>query len=107
MKRNLLSATVAFALLLTSSVGTSAYANDGQLKALNDRAGTLYREGNYDRAEELANQSLAVAEKSFGPDHPAVATSLNNLAELYLATNRIPEADQFQKRAKAILAIKR
>jgi Tetratricopeptide repeat len=33
--------------------------------------------------EELLFSSLAIREKTLGPDHPDVATSLNNLAWLY------------------------
>ena len=34
-------------------------------------------------AEPLIKRSLAIREKVLGPDHPDVARSLNNLAELY------------------------
>jgi len=45
--------------------------------------------------------------KPIAPDHPDVATSLENLAALYSATNRMKEAEVFEKRAAAIRAIKR
>ncbi len=37
-----------------------------------------------------------------GPEHPDVATSLNNLAELYRATGRYAEAEPLYQRAIAI-----
>ena len=40
-------------------------------------------QGRYADAEPLYKRSLAIREKSLGPDHPDVATSLNNLAVLY------------------------
>ena len=41
-------------------------------------------------------------EASYGPDHPAVATALNNLAALLRATNRLAEAEPLYRRALAI-----
>jgi len=37
----------------------------------------------YAKAEPLYNRALAIREKALGPEHPDVATSLNNLAMLY------------------------
>ena len=39
--------------------------------------------GKYAKAEPLYQRALAIWEKALGPEHPDVATSLNNLAELY------------------------
>ncbi len=36
-------------------------------------------------AEPLYKRALAIWEKALGPEHPHVAASLNNLAELYRA----------------------
>ncbi len=41
-------------------------------------------------------------EKVLGPGHPNVATSLNNLATLYIVTDRYAEAEPLQKRSLAI-----
>ena len=51
--------------------------------------------------------SLAIREKALGPDHPSVATSLENLAALYRATERDKEALELEKNAERIRAIKR
>ena len=40
-------------------------------------------QGRYAEAEPLYKRALAIREKALGPDHPDVATSLNNLAVLY------------------------
>ena len=55
---------------------------------LNEEAAQLYRAGKYDRGVIVAKQALSVAESNVGPDHPDVATSLNNLAGLYHAQGR-------------------
>ena len=64
-------------------------------------------QGNYTKAEPLYKRSLDILEKALGPNHPDVATSLENLAELYRATNRSAEAKKLDGRAKNIRAIKR
>jgi tetratricopeptide (TPR) repeat protein len=53
-------------------------------------------------AEALYRRALAINEKYFGPDHPNVATDLNNLAELLRDTNRLSEAEPLIRRALAI-----
>ncbi|CAN0575198.1 unnamed protein product, partial [Laminaria digitata] len=40
-------------------------------------------QGNYAEAGPLYERSLAIKEKALGREHPSVATSLNNLAELF------------------------
>ncbi|MFH1371767.1 MAG: tetratricopeptide repeat protein [Planctomycetota bacterium] len=46
----------------------------------------------------MYKRALAIDEASFGKDHPDVAIDLNNLAQLYKATNRYPEAEPLMKR---------
>ena len=53
-------------------------------------------------AEPLYRRTLAINEQTRGPDHPIVATCLNNLALLLLATNRLAEAEPLMRRALAI-----
>jgi hypothetical protein len=52
-------------------------------------------------------RALAIVEKTLGPDHPYVATSLNNLAALYRTTKRDEEAESLEQRAARIRAIQR
>ncbi len=47
-------------------------------------------------------RALKIDEKSYSPEHPEVATDLNNLATLYKATNRLAEAEPLMKRALKI-----
>ena len=51
--------------------------------SLNNLAELYHDQGRYADAEPLYQRSLAISEKALGPDHPDVATSLNNLAGLY------------------------
>ncbi|NQU76617.1 MAG: tetratricopeptide repeat protein, partial [Planctomycetes bacterium] len=67
------------ALLFILSTGISAHAQGSELETLNDEVISLYRQGRYDRAVVVAKKALQVAEQAVGPDHPSVATSLNNL----------------------------
>ena len=50
----------------------------------------------------MLRRSLAIGEKSLGPDHPAAAVRLTNLALLLQATNRLAEAEPLYRRALAI-----
>ena len=52
--------------------------------------------------QQIAKRALAIAKKALGPDHPHVATSLNNLAELYRAHGKHAEAEPLYKRSLAI-----
>ena len=74
---------------------------------LNDEVMELYRTGKYDRGVVVAKKALEVAEQNVGPDHPDVATSLENLAYLYRATHRDAEAEPLEQRAACIRAIQR
>ena len=76
-------------------------------QSLNNLALLYYTQGQYAQAEPLYKRSLAIWEKALGPDHPSVATSLENLAGLYRATNRDKEAETLEQRAARIRAIQR
>jgi tetratricopeptide (TPR) repeat protein len=49
--------------------------------------------GRYGDAEPLYKRALGVREKALGLDHPDVATSLNNLAELYRTKGKYEDAE--------------
>ena len=98
--------------LALASLGTApsvAHAQGAGIEwvILNQEVGELYLAGDYDRAVLVAHKALQVAERNVGPDHPEVATSLENLVDLYRATNRKSEAEALEKRAAAIRAMKR
>jgi tetratricopeptide (TPR) repeat protein len=62
----------------------------------------LHYKGLYKEAERWKRRALEIDEASFGPDHPEVATDLNNLAQLLKATNRLSEAEPMMRRALEI-----
>ena len=65
--------------------------------------GRLYQAtGRYAEAEPLYQRAIAIGEKTLGPEHPDLATRLNNLARLYRATGRYAEAEPLYQRAIAI-----
>ncbi len=65
---------------------------------------TVGAQGRYAKAEPLYKRSLAIDEKALGPDHSAVATSLENYADFLRATGRSADAVYMEVRAKAIRA---
>ena len=92
-------------LLLFCLLSLAAFAQGvagGEWDKLIQEANQLYRAGNYPGAVEVAKKALEVAEKSLGPDHPDVATSLNNLAELYRTQGQYAQAEPLYKRSLAI-----
>ncbi len=71
---------------------------------LNNLALLYSYRGNYAEAEPLYERALATVEKALGPEHPHVATSLENYAALLRETGRDAEATKMEARAKAIRA---
>jgi len=55
-------------------------------------------------AEPLMWRALRIDEKSYGPERPAVARDLNNLAQLLKATKRLTEAEPLSRRLLQIFA---
>ena len=62
----------------------------------------LEKQANYQQAFELYERALVIREKAFGPEHPEVATTLNNLAELYKSKGDYDAALPLYERALAI-----
>ncbi|CAM9521442.1 unnamed protein product [Ectocarpus sp. 4 AP-2014] len=60
-------------------------------------------EGKYNKAEPLYVRSLAIHEKVYSYDHPAVATGLNNWAEVLRNQGKNDEAEPLYQRAQEIL----
>jgi hypothetical protein len=74
---------------------------------LSNLAVLYYTQNQYAQVEPLLKRSLAIREKALGPDHPDVAASLKNMAQLYRKTGREEEVEALEKRAIVIWAIKR
>lgn len=56
----------------------------------------------YAQAEPLIRRALQLDEANFGPNHPVVATRLNNLSTLLLDMNQMAEAELLMNRALQI-----
>jgi len=103
-------ASLALAVLVT--VPGAAYGQDAkasasalelaEAKRLSSDVGRLYSERKFDAAIPLAQRALAIYDKTLGPEHPAVAASLDNLAVLYYATGDYAQAEPLLRRALAI-----
>jgi Tfp pilus assembly protein PilF len=59
----------------------------------------LSRRAQYEQAEPLFLRALHIREQSLGPDHPQVASPLNNLAILYYQQGKFQEAEPLYQRA--------
>ncbi|MEL7036262.1 MAG: tetratricopeptide repeat-containing protein, partial [Cyanobacteria bacterium J06592_8] len=59
----------------------------------------LYQQGKYNEAITIAERVLEMIKKLLGPEHPDVATSLNNLALLYSSQGRYEEAEPLYQQA--------
>ena len=105
--RYIMTITTAFWLLLLATTSVFAQGVGIEWDILNQEVMELYRTGKYDRAVVVAKKALEVAEKKVGPNHPSVATSLENLAALYRATKRDEEAESLEQRAARIRALQR
>ena len=62
----------------------------------------LYDRAAYTQAEPLYQRALDIREKALGPEHPNVAQSLNNLAELYRTQGQYAQAEPLYQRALGI-----
>ena len=94
--------TAALVVLVSSAIPAFPEGAGIEWDILNQETIKLHDEGKYDRAVIVAQKALAVAMENVGPDHPAVATSLNNLAELYRTQGQYAQAEPLNKRSLVI-----
>jgi CHAT domain-containing protein/Tfp pilus assembly protein PilF len=74
----------------------------GRAEQLNQQVVELHRAGRYGEAIPLAAEVLRILTPLLGPEHPNVATSLNNLAELYRIQGNYGDAEPLLQRALRI-----
>jgi tetratricopeptide (TPR) repeat protein len=100
----LFAAAVIFATVVSGVVLPTVSVAQGvdEANRLNEQALQFYQQGRYADAEPLYKRSLAIYEKALGPDHPGVATSLDNLASLNGIQGRYEEAEPLYRRSLAI-----
>jgi len=85
---------------LLSRIGDDA--NSNAAKLMNELGLHLDAKALFDEAEPFYRRALDIDEKSVGLEHPQVAVSLTNLAQLLQATNRMAEAEPLMRRALVI-----
>ena len=95
------SGSLAFVLIICT--GIPAYAQDKKWESLISESVALYKQGRYADAVVPAKQSLELAEKTGGPNHPSVAASLNILATLYQAQGQYALAEPLFRRNLTIV----
>ncbi len=102
-RRRLVETLVAFTFLFAALLELPLGAQQGRWEELNVRVRSLYQQGKYSEGIPAAQEALRVAEATFGPEQVNVATSLNNLAELYNAQGKYAQAEPLYKRSLAIV----
>jgi tetratricopeptide (TPR) repeat protein len=87
------------ALGLFLGKGSQAFARDDDPRLLNEQVFKLYQQGKYQEAIPLAERLLAMEKQTIGPEHPATAASLNNLALLYQKMGAYEKAEALYRQA--------
>ena len=90
------------ALALSLSLGAPSYAGEDEASTLSQQMKELYRAGKYTEALPLAQKSLALREKEFGPDDAHVAMPLNDLGTIHYNLGQYAVAEPLYKRALTI-----
>jgi tetratricopeptide (TPR) repeat protein len=103
MKFPILSRIVVWAVLtLSYLIGLPSFAQTTDVSALIARMDKLHRAGANAEAIPLAEQVRSIYEMKYGPDHPKLASILNNLALLYKEEGRYGDAEPLYRRSVAI-----
>ena len=79
------------------------HAQSDALKSAFENYQELNEQGRYREAIPYAQEALTLAEEEYGPENPAVALVLNDLAHLYYKQSRYGEAEPLFKRSLAII----
>jgi len=91
---------VAFSTIFLAAAARSEPVDE--LETLIQQVERLYQAGKYAEATDVAQRALQLTEHQLGPEHPNVATRLNNLAVLYSAQGRIADVEPLYRRALAV-----
>ena len=100
-----LKASICFAvtaLALSLAPGAPSWAAEDEAGILTLQMKELYRVGKYAEALPLAQKSLALREKEFGPDDATVAMPLNDLGTIHYNLGQYAVVEQLYKRSLAI-----
>jgi len=91
------------ALAETASGSTLANPHWHDFNLMNNQAQSLCREGQYERAVELASEALAICRSVAGEGHPHCAVIMNNLAACQMEIGNYCEAERLLLRGTDIL----
>ena len=69
-------------LVICNSFATTVWAQETLWNEFNIEVMEFFQQGKYPDAVKKARSALEVAKETFGPEHPKVAVSMNNLATL-------------------------
>ena len=95
-----------FIIILVLTIGSSVSAlaqGADEVAALERQFVQLVGQGKYAEATPIPKRAVALGEHVYGPDHPAYAALLSELAMVYQAQGRTKEAEPLQLRAAAIM----
>ena len=90
-------------LVLAISFTLPAYAQEALWNELIATVVAHKKQGRYVEAAEVAQEALTVANKTFDPNDPAMATSLLVLASIYTSQGKYSEAEPLYQGALAIV----
>jgi tetratricopeptide (TPR) repeat protein len=62
----------------------------------------LYKDGRYDQAVPLAQRLLGLRQRTVGADHFLTGQALENLAEIFLAKEKLKDAESYYEKAVPI-----
>jgi len=91
-----------FSLLVLFAASGPLYAETGSWADLNGQVVSCYKQAQYAQAVEMGRLAVKNAEAAYGPDHPNVAISLNNLGAVYLSMGQYDKAEPLLQRALAV-----
>ena len=93
---------LALTAIVIAGVGLTLAQSDDDIDALNRRVVSLIGAAEHGEALSLAQRSIEMTKARHGEDHPRYGTALNNLGQLFRATNQLAEAEPLLRRALAI-----
>ncbi|MCP4658439.1 MAG: tetratricopeptide repeat protein [bacterium] len=86
---------------LIMAVG-SLGAQETNFQELSNKANRLYQQGTYREASRVFEQAMAVAQQTWGEEHPETLTVMNNLAETLRAQGELAAARQLHEQVLAV-----
>lgn len=102
MKRTLAALCLLLCLAPRARAQGDETAARAEMERLSASVVKLFKERKFEDALEPARRALKLGEKTFGDREETVAVALNNLAKVYAATGKAPDAEKLYRRALSI-----